>query len=137
MSQGLSLSKKPLQKLRDMYALSGMGDHSGQQVGRSLGGTNDLLPAAFGSVQVYKFRSLNSICTSCPYPVVTDNVKALPAGQEGACIAIVATANCFVSMLQAMAIANCQVNFSSKVSMNRSLLTDQGLSQCVNRCACF
>ncbi len=76
MCQVLSLGKSLFKDLETCVHCLAWQITQDSRLADQLDSKSNLLPAAFGSVQVYKFRSLNSICTSCPYPAVTQDVKA-------------------------------------------------------------
>lgn len=121
MCQVLSLGKNLLQRLGDMCALSGMTDHSGQQIGRSVGPQNELTSSCIW------------ISTGVQVPVLEFNMHELSITcshtrcQSTPCCTV--RSLCRNSGHSKVRSLKC----SSKVSINRSMLTDQGLSKYVRQ----
>lgn len=90
-----------LQILRDMCALSAMADHSGQQIGRSVGPQIQLTSSCIWigtgvQVPVFEFN-MHQLPITCSHT----RCKCTPCCTKRACVAIVATANCILCTLQA------------------------------------
>ena len=111
----------PLQRLGDMCAQSGMPDHSGQQIAKSLGPQNQLTSSCIGirtgvQVPVFKF-DMHQLSISCSHT----QCQSTPC-----CTKRSLYCNCGHCKLHCL-------NATSKVSINRSMLTDQGLSGCIRQ----
>jgi hypothetical protein len=113
--------QNPLQRLGDMCALSGMADHSGQQIGRSVGPQNELTSSCIWistgvQVSVFEFNvyqlSISCSHTRCQStPCCTTRSLYRTDGY------------CKLHSLKA----------TNKALMDRSLLADQGSSECIRQ----